>query len=176
MIYLQVILSLCKVIWIKVFNWSRIKIDPIQQLGKGFSIQIGKIGKVSIGRGLKSRRNCSLICDAGTLEIGKNVFLNQNVMITCEQAIKIGNGVTIANNVVIVDHDHDYSGTTGGFVSDCVSIGENTWIGANAVILKGTSIGKECVVAAGTVVRKGIYPDCSLIFDERVNKCVQRRR
>jgi acetyltransferase-like isoleucine patch superfamily enzyme len=41
-------------------------------------------------------------------------------------------------------------------------IGDDVWIGANAVILPGVTIGKHCVVAAGAVVTKDV-PDNSLV-------------
>ncbi|MEG2122097.1 MAG: DapH/DapD/GlmU-related protein, partial [Rikenellaceae bacterium] len=47
-----------------------------------------------------------------------------------------------------------------------VYIGENSWIGANTVILKNTRIGANCVVAAGSVI-SGTYPDNSLIIQKR---------
>jgi acetyltransferase-like isoleucine patch superfamily enzyme len=44
-----------------------------------------------------------------------------------------------------------------------IEIGNDVWVGANSTILKGAKIGSGCVVAAGTVVPSGIYPDRSLI-------------
>jgi acetyltransferase-like isoleucine patch superfamily enzyme len=82
--------------------------------------------------------------------------LNYNVSITCLERIRIGAGTTIANNVVIVDHDHDYA-HNGRFMKCApVDIGRNVWIGANAVILKGVTIGDHAIVAAGAVVTKNV--------------------
>ena len=47
-----------------------------------------------------------------------------------------------------------------------VTIGDNSWIGCNVVILRGTSIGKNCIVGAGSVL-KGTYPDNSVIVQKR---------
>ena len=49
-----------------------------------------------------------------------------------------------------------------GITTKPVMIGDDVWIGANAVILPGVTIGKHCVVAAGAVVTKDV-PDNSLI-------------
>ena len=50
--------------------------------------------------------------------------------------------------------------------TDPVVIGDNVWIGANAVILKGTYIGSNTVIGAGTVV-SGSIPPKSLVFDRK---------
>jgi acetyltransferase-like isoleucine patch superfamily enzyme len=42
-----------------------------------------------------------------------------------------------------------------------IEIGDNSWIGANAVITAGSKIGKHCVIGAGAVVT-GIVPDYSI--------------
>ena len=47
-----------------------------------------------------------------------------------------------------------------------VEIGNNVWIGANCVILRGTKIGDNCVVAAGSVI-KGEFPANTLIYQKR---------
>lgn len=44
-----------------------------------------------------------------------------------------------------------------------ITIGNDVWLGANTTILKGAQIGNGCIVAAGAVVPKGIYPDRSII-------------
>lgn len=64
----------------------------------------------------------------------------------------------LANNLVIVDHDHKCpsSGITGGLVSNEINIGNNVWCGANATILKGVHIGDGAVIATGTVVNKDV--------------------
>ena len=94
----------------------------------------------------------------GILKIGTHCFFNHNVSITCNERITIGDYCNIANNVVIVDHDHKIShdGISGETISAAVSIGDKVWIGANAVITKGISIGNGAVVAAGAVVTQNI--------------------
>ncbi len=174
----SMMISLFKISFWKLLFLNRIKVSPIQSFHMSFKINSYRKGKIQIGKGMKCRRGCSLISDSGQLVIGNNVFMNQNVMITCEKSIIIEDLVTIANNVVIVDHDHDYVKDVNqetSFVTDDVFIGQNTWIGANVVILKGTHIGKDCVVAAGTIVRKGTYPDKSVIYDKRDTICIERR-
>ena len=63
-------------------------------------------------------------------------------------------------------------------VTSPVEIGDNVWIGANAVILRGSRIGSDTVIAAGAVVSGEVSPG-SLVFDRRetvvcVRRCVER--
>ena len=80
-------------------------------------------------------------------------------------------GVVIFTNVIILTHDWSFlKGLIAiNKVNECissfhngVSIGENSFIGAGAVILPGTKIGKFCIIGAGSVV-KGNIPDYSIV-------------
>lgn len=125
-------------------------------LEKGFTLELNGSGAtVHIGNNFYSRRNSHIICENGELLIGDDIFLNYNVSITCLEKIQIGQGTLIANNVVIVDHDHDGS----EFKTAPIVIGNGVWIGANATILKGVTIEDGAVIAAGAVVTRNISKD-----------------
>ena len=128
-------------------------------------------GVIYLADRLSCRRNCYLSASTGELNIGKNCFFNDNVMIVSKCKIIIGNNVIIGPNVVIVDHDHDYvsDDRKDSFKSEPIIIGDNVWIGANVVITKGTSIGANSVIGAGTVLR-GTYADNLLIYQEKHTK------
>lgn len=69
--------------------------------------------------------------------------------------ISIGNGTIWAVNVVIVSANHDPSKIDKGWSEGGpVIIGEDCWIGANASILPGVTLGDRTVVGAGSVVTK----------------------
>ena len=86
---------------------------------------------------------------------------------TAVDSVKIGSGCKFGNNLVIVDHDHNYKNDDGPeFISTPVVIGDNNWVGANVTILRGTKIGNGCVIGAGSVV-KGDIPDGSKIIQKR---------
>lgn len=78
----------------------------------------------------------------------------------------VGDSVLIAPNVTIATANHTLEPELRRYemqyVRD-VHIGENTWIGAGAIILPGVHIGKNCVIGAGSVVTRDI-PDNSLAF------------
>ncbi len=125
-----------------------------------------KSGKITIGDGVGVRNGCFFSTDGGELSIGSRSFFNRNCIIACHLEIKIGKNVLIGPNVCIFDHNHKFSKTSGVKKSDFslgeVIIGDGCWIGANAVILKGTRLGNNCIVAAGTVLF-GTYPDNTII-------------
>lgn len=79
----------------------------------------------------------------------------------------IGNHVNLAQGIVVTALNHRYSDPSlrideQGVETRPVIIGDDVWIGANAVILPGVTIGRHCVVAAGAVVTKDV-PDNTLV-------------
>jgi len=80
--------------------------------------------------------------------------------------LSIGNQVILAQNIVVSGLNHSYADVhvpirLQKVTTAPIIIGDETWIGANAVITAGVNIGKHCVVAAGSVVTKSI-PDYSV--------------
>lgn len=96
------------------------------------------------------------VSEKSKLVIGENVFINNNINITCVKSITIGSNCKIGCNVTIVDHDHDYKNNINDLISSDIEIGNNVWIGSNVVICKGVKIGDNVVIGAGSVVLKDI--------------------
>lgn len=155
------IILLLKPVFCKIKFGNRFLISLNQRRWEKMKIILSKNAKLSIKERCNFRAFLQIrTLESGNLSIGKNVFINTNVSITCRNNIIIGDNVKIANNVVIIDHDHDYKNGNVGYLSAPVVIEDNVWIGANAVILKGVTIGKNAVVAAGSVVNKSIPAYC----------------
>lgn len=128
-------------------------------------------GGITIGDNLMAERNSSVEAySGGVIRLGNNVFLNSNVKIVARKSITIGDHVMIAPNVCIYDHDHDLHGSDvrNSYVADEIQIGNNVWIGANSVILRGTKLGDNSVVAAGSVVKENVEAGC-LFYQKREN-------
>ena len=64
---------------------------------------------------------------------------------------------------MLFDHDHDYKHDINKFITDDIKIGNNVWIGANCVILKGVKIGDNAVIAANTIVRHDLKSNTLLL-------------
>lgn len=155
---------------VKLKSTGRYKGSVIQSIPVSSEIR-SITGIINFADRISCRKNCYLSASTGELNIGKNCFFNNNVMIVSKSKITIGNDVIIGPNVVIVDHDHDYNvyDRQTSFKASPVVIGDNVWIGANVVITKGTIIGANSVVGAGAVL-KGNYRDNTLIYQEKQTK------
>ena len=126
---------------------------------KGASIQLGEK--------IQNRGFFYIGCRGqGRLKIGAHCFFNINTSITCLKEITIGEYCKFGNNLVIVDHDHDFKNAGEEFPGEGIEIGNHVWVGANCVILKGVKIGDKAVIAAGSVVRKDV-PAGSVYYERR---------
>ena len=88
--------------------------------------------------------------------------------ITRPWLIEIGKNVQITNGVKILTHGFDWAVLKGVYGDICgssgkVTIGDNCFIGTNAVILKGTTLGDNVIVGAGSVVTGGTFPSNCVI-------------
>jgi acetyltransferase-like isoleucine patch superfamily enzyme len=156
-------------IW-KVKYGKSLKLDWRQGFGKQTDLIVRGKSNARIGRGTVSRRALSILVADGFFQLGKGCFFNHHCSITCVEQIVIGDGCSFGNNVVIVDHDHNFKKTDDRpFVSSPVILGNNVWVGANCVILKGTTIGDNSVIGAGSIV-SGKIGDNVLFYQERTNK------
>ena len=129
-------------------------------------MRLGKEARVSLGRETVSRGGLTIRAEQGKIVIGDKCFFNTNCSLTAMEDITIGDRCQFANNLVIVDHDHDYRAGWGHYRTAPVHIGNDVWVGANCVILKGTTIGDHCVIAAGSVV-SGEVPPGTVFYQKR---------
>ena len=77
--------------------------------------------------------------------------------------VDIGSHVNLAQGITVSALNHNFSDTNKrideqGVSTNQVTIEDDVWVGANAVILPGVTIGEHCVVAAGAVVTKDVPP------------------
>lgn len=150
-------------------GFSGLKMSMVSPLTE---ISVDRGGKLEIGEKFKMRDGAKIRVRKGAVcVIGRNTSVNCNNMITCRERIIIGDDVQLSPNVQIYDHDHDYKAEggikEGKYKTAPIKIGNSVWIGANTVILRGTTLGDNCVVGAGCVV-KGEYPVGALIVQKRV--------
>lgn len=101
-------------------------------------------------------------CDYGwNIEVGENFFANYNLTVLDVGKVIIGDNAQIAPNVSIYTAGHPIhpdSRNSGYEYGIPITIGDNVWIGGNAVILPGVTIGNNVVIGAGSVVSADI-PD-----------------
>ncbi len=91
------------------------------------------------------------------ITIGKNVFINSGCRFQDQGGITIGDGALIGHNVVLATLNHDFSPKKRSTLHPApIVIGKNVWIGANATVVPGVTIGNGAIIAAGTVVTKNV--------------------
>jgi len=94
------------------------------------------------------------------ISIGKNVFINSCCNFQDQGGVTIKDGVLIGHKVVFATLNHGYSQETRHCLYPApIVVGNNVWIGSNATILPGVTIGDNAIVAAGAVVTKDVAPD-----------------
>ncbi|MFN2509538.1 MAG: DapH/DapD/GlmU-related protein [Chthoniobacterales bacterium] len=165
-------------------DWWRDPIPPNVHFGTGFYCESAQIFRnlksrdpraVVIGDHVSCYAGCSFALEErATCSIGDFTLMNAAFLLA-EERIEIGSHCLFSWNVAIADCDFhpleaaqrrvDAQALAPFFEnrparpplrSAPVTIGDNVWIGLNAVILKGVTIGDNSVVAAGSVVTKSI--------------------
>jgi len=112
--------------------------------------------------------NDSTIEDFSTINNGVgDVLIGDRVRIGMSNVIigpvTIGNDVMLAQNIVLSGLNHGYEDVNvvphkQPITKKKITIEDEVWIGANAVVVAGVTIGKHSVIAAGSVVTKSIPP------------------
>ena len=97
------------------------------------------------------------------LRIGDRCVIGRGSHIVAHQSVEIGDDVWTGPYVYITDQNHGYADPETPIgrqlpVNRPVSIGSGSWLGAGAIVLPGACIGRNVVIAAGSVVR-GQVPD-----------------
>tara|TARA_Y100001970_G_C14157283_1_gene816323 strand:+ start:783 stop:1403 length:621 start_codon:yes stop_codon:yes gene_type:complete len=105
-----------------------------------------------------------------SIEIGENCSIGRFCHITCSNNVKIENDVFITERVLITDSIHGYNDIENPILTQPlvskgpIVIGSGTWIGNGSAIVGKVTIGKNCVVAANSVVSNMKVSDYSMVM------------
>lgn len=129
---------------------------------KGALIDIAAGGRVSVGRNVMLAENVAIyVGPDAELKLGDRCFVGRGTVIVCNEKVEIGEGTQIAHRTTLIDSDHRFDSADrpvadqGGVYSPVI-IGKEVWIGAQAIVLKGVTIGDRGVVGAGSVVTRSV--------------------
>lgn len=169
---------------VRAFRRARLRAKEGVEVGEGTIVDAATYVQVSKGASLSVGANCTLRSSqrgyhagmpfpTGILvdNCGASVCLGDNTRINgayvhAQKRIVIGKNCVIAAGVNIIDtNGHEVlsaNRTVGRDEAAEIVLGDNVWVGLNSIILKGTHIGENSVVTAGSVV-KGDFPRNSLI-------------
>ena len=154
--------------WLRTLYWRAIGM----QVGTGTAlprILVTWPHQVDLGR------NCSL--EPGTyfkfdgiyrsgpsLVFGDHVFIGAGCEFNIRAGIRVGSYSLIASGCRFVDHDHGFStralpmGLQTSGAEAAIVIEDDVWIGANVVVLKGVTVGRGAIIAAGSVLTHSVAP------------------
>lgn len=144
-------------IWLSVDDGAKVKI------GDGCHITGGRFTN-RIARDLASSISAA---SGASISIGSGCGISSSC-IWAHKDIRIGRNVNIGADCIIMDHDahslnhvqrHCYKDDQSGTASAPISIGDDAFVGARTIVLKGVSIGERSVVGAGSVVTCDIPSD-----------------
>ena len=91
------------------------------------------------------------------IHIGNQVFINSDCKFQDQGGIYIDDGALIGHGVVLATLNHDFAPEKRQQLHPApIHIGKNVWIGANATVTSGVTIGDNSIVAAGAVVNKDV--------------------
>jgi len=141
---------------------KRISVGDDTRLHTGSLIN-ARAGNVKIGSKCYIDRSVIISCNGGDITIGDNCSFNPFCVIYGHGGLKIGNDVRIATGVVIIPANHGFDDrdkkiSEQPITAKGITIGNDCWIGAGAIILDGVTIPDGCVIGAGSVVTKSIEP------------------
>jgi acetyltransferase-like isoleucine patch superfamily enzyme len=155
---------------IKLGTWShtwRIYGTPLIKKHRGSTLTIGKYWTAcSDARynslGVFQKTTIKLLRKGAIVTIADNVGMS-GVSISCLTKIEIGKNTLLGSGSVITDNDAhgihpDFRNDPNFILTVPVKVGNDVFIGARALILKGVTIGDGAVVGAGSVVTKDVRP------------------
>lgn len=91
------------------------------------------------------------------IHLGKNIFINADCKFQDQGGIYIGDDTLIGHNVVLATLNHEEDPENrGNLIAAPIKIGNKVWIGSNATILPGVTVGDGAIIAAGAVVTKDV--------------------
>lgn len=136
-----------------VLGW---KIGPRASILMGQRIDFGKLR----GRG-------------NPVIIGGGAIINRGCFLQTFGGLIIGENASISSGVSLITGTHDINAPDIAEVIKPIEIGHHVWIGINAIVLGGVTIGEGAIICAGSVVRSSVRPNA--VVDGVPGKVVGRR-
>jgi acetyltransferase-like isoleucine patch superfamily enzyme len=139
----------------------RLKTDGLCFIGPGVTIQIGKAGRVELGRWSWLGHGTKIRCHEGVVSIGAKTVMGQECTISAYQHVSIGRECVIADRVMLIDFDHGVVEVERpirlqGIYKRDTRVGNNVWIGYGACILRGVTVGDNAIIGTNAVVTRDV--------------------
>ena len=147
--------------WLKLRFRGRLQTDGLAFVGPGATLEIGKKGRVVLGRWSWVGHRTKIRAHEGEVLIGAKTVLGQECTISAFQHVSIGRECVVADRVMLIDFDHGITEVERpirlqGIYKRDVRVGHNCWIGYGACVLRGVSVGDNSVIGTSAVVTKDV--------------------
>ncbi|MBP2268321.1 putative colanic acid biosynthesis acetyltransferase WcaF [Pseudarthrobacter sp. PvP004] len=116
----------------------------------------------SIGQGVKIRHGVNIHWP-WKLTLGDNVWIGVDAWILNLEPVTIGSDCCISQGVLLCTGSHSFDSPTFEFDNAPIVIGDGSWIGARATVLRGVNVGDACLVGASALVVKDVPPGARLL-------------
>jgi acetyltransferase-like isoleucine patch superfamily enzyme len=143
--------------WHKARLGKRLELDGIAFIRPGVRLEVGPAARLRLGRWSWLGDGTKLRVHEGEVSIGAKSVLGQECTISCYQRISIGRECMVADRSMLIDFDHVIDDVEQpirkqGIRKCAVDIGHNVWLGYGVCVLRGVSVGDNCVIGASAVL------------------------
>jgi acetyltransferase-like isoleucine patch superfamily enzyme len=140
---------------------ARLQTDGLCFICPGVKLEIGPHAILRIGRWAWVGHGCKLRVHEGTVSIGAKTVLGQECTISAFQRVSIGRECILADRVMLIDFDHGATEVERpirlqGIYKRDVHVGHNVWIGYGACVLRGVTVGDNCIVGTNSVLTRDV--------------------
>jgi acetyltransferase-like isoleucine patch superfamily enzyme len=153
--------------WLKLRWRGRFQTDGLCFVCPGVKLEIGRDAVVRMGRWSWLGHGCKIRAHEGIVAIGAKSVLGQECTISSYKHVSIGRECIVADRVMMIDFDHGMVEVerpirNQGIYTRDVNVGHNVWIGYGACVLRGVTVGDNCVIGTSAVVTKDV-PDNAVV-------------
>lgn len=167
----QIIPSLARIIgtlhdWMHVFKHRmspNVKIGRRVVIEPGVTIRSQYGGSITIGDRCQFSRGAQLLTHGGDIRLGNDTTVNPYAVIYGQGGTVIGDGVRIAAHCTIVPSNHRFDDPDTfiykqGLSKKGIRIEDDVWLGSGVKVLDGVTVGRGCVIGAGSIVTRSTEP------------------
>lgn len=167
---LVILYNLMRFVLGKLRHGSRYAVHPLQRISPFAVLKLFQHGRMEIGRNTELAHGCDIeVFDQATVSIGEATYMNRYCMISAHSGVKIGHHCMFGSGVKVFDNNHLHSpeaGVSTELSSAPIVIGDRCWLASDVVVLKGVTIGDNCVVGAGCIIYKDL-PAGSVVYNKQ---------
>jgi acetyltransferase-like isoleucine patch superfamily enzyme len=151
-------------VWLKLRWRGRLQTDGLCFVAPDVTFEIGREATLRLGRWCWIGHGTKIRIHEGEASIGAKTVMGQECTISAFQHVSIGRECIVADRVMLIDFDHGVVEVERpireqGIYKRDVRVGHNVWIGYGVAILRGVTVGDNCVLGTSAVVTKDVPPN-----------------